>query len=158
MTREKLLEYVRFMAEGEKPINRVYQYILKHGRYFKGAFEHTILPRGRLNVSIIRPKKKWCYYNAQMLTLMYPASRIVEYYEGVGNCGLMIGGHAWNVYEGKVVDITWEDIPKEFPEAAKPLSEFEYFGVPIPFEFVRKHNPIKTRLVQPLLPKYLGYE
>jgi hypothetical protein len=83
----------------------------------------------------------------------------IEYYEGVADNGVFIGMHAWNLYQGKVVDITWQDIPEEF-EVLQPLpiEKFQYFGVKIPYDFVRDHNPVRTRSVQPLLFLYLQPE
>jgi len=150
-------EYVEQMVKMSTGMAKAaYEYILRNGEYFEGALSITAIPRTTLVGVLVKPRKKWCFYNAQMLTLLHPI-RNIEYYEGVGDNGIFIGAHAWNLYEGKVVDITWEDIPKEFKdlEGVKPLQDFQYFGVKLPHDFVRKHNPIGALTVQPLLFRYL---
>jgi len=151
-------EYTQKMAEISTLTSRkAYEHILSHGEYFEGALPSTALPRGSLVNFLTRVSKgkKWCFWNAQMLTMLQPIWGI-EYYEGVGDNGVFIGAHAWNLYQGKVVDITWQDIPTEFEVLqALPLEKFQYFGVKIPYEFVRTHNPVRTRSVQPLLFLYL---
>jgi len=154
---ESVKEYVARMVEISTGLTRkVYEYIQRYGEYFEGAFPSSVLPRSALVRVLVKPRKSWCFYNAQMLTMLHPI-RNIEYYEGVGDNGVFIGAHAWNLYEGKVVDITWEDIPEEFKDIpdVRPLSKFQYFGVRMPYEFVRQHNPIKTRTTQPLLFRYL---
>jgi len=144
------------MAEPGKAVRMAYEYILRNGEYFEGALPSSVLPRTALVQILVKPRKAWCFYNAQMLSLLHPLRNIL-YYEGVADNGVFIGAHAWNLYEGRVVDITWEDIPREFADIpdVRPIEKFQYFGVKIPNDFVRKNNPIAKAFIEPLLFKYL---
>jgi len=159
LTGETVKEYAeKMVAMSSGILKQSYEYILQCGEYFEGALPSTVLPRGALVRALSRGKgKKWCFYNAQMLALLHPIWGI-EYYEGVADNGIFIGIHAWNLYQGKVIDLTWEDIPREFRDLpdVRPLEKFQYFGVKIPYEFARTHNFVHTRRVQPLLFEYLG--
>jgi len=152
-------EYAEKMATISTGVSKkAYEYVLHYGEHFEGTLPVTALPRGALVnfLSRVSKGKKWCFYNAQMLTMLQPIWGI-EYYEGVGDNGVFIGAHAWNLYQGRVVDITWQDIPEEFKDLpdVRPLEKFQYFGVKIPYKFVRDHNPVRARSVQPLLFLYL---
>lgn len=150
-----LKEYAEFMAKGDKPSNKFYQYLLQHGESFVGAVGHTALPRSMLVRTLIKPRAKWCFYNAQMLSMLHLFHKI-DYYEGIANNGVFEGLHAWNVYNGKVVDITWEDIAEEFKDVhtVLPLEQFQYLGIKIPHDFVKKNNPIGRANIEPLFFKY----
>jgi len=157
---ESVKDYARQMAETSTGmVKEMYSYIHQRGESFEGAIPTSELPRSAMLTFLrLRAKKSWCWFNAQMLSLT-PTFEI-EYYEGVADNGVWIGAHAWNTYRGRVVDVTWEDIPDEFKglEGLKPLQQFQYFGVKIPRDFVRKHNPIRTMTMQPLLFKFIKEE
>ena len=154
-------EYTEEMAKiSTGTAKRIYECILLNGKYFEGATPSSVLPRSALVGFLLkRRRKKWCYYNAQMLTLLCGIWDI-QYYEGVADNGIFLGAHAWNVYDGKVIDITWEDIPEEFVDIpdVRPIEKFQYFGVKLPRSFVREMSPVKTRRVQPLLLSYVRLE
>lgn len=153
-------EYAEEMARmSTGAAKRIYEYILLHGEYFEGATRSSILPRSALVGFLLKPRKKWCYYNAQMLTLLSGIWDI-QYYEGVADNGIFVGAHAWNLCDGKVIDLTWEDIPREFPDIpdVRPIEKLQYFGVKLPRSYVREMNPVRTGRVQPLLLTYVVLE
>jgi len=130
---------------------RMYEYIRDRGTYFEGAVPSSVLPRTLIAAFLLRPRLKECYLNAQMLSLL-SGFRNIEYYEGIASFHFPTT-HAWNVYEGKVIDLTWENLPDV------KLERLQYFGVPIPTDFVRTHNPVKKRVAEMLLIEYLqAYE
>jgi len=129
------------------PAKRMYEYIKERGRYFEGAMSSSVLHRALLASVFFRPRLKECYFNAQMLALV-SGFRNIEYYEGIASW-LAPTTHAWNVYRGRVIDLTWENLPDV------KLERLQYYGVPIPLEFVRKNNPIKRRAAEMLLIRYL---
>jgi len=156
---ESVREYAKKMAEMSTGVaKRAYEYILRNGEHFEGASQPSEVPLTAIVVFLrTRGKRSWCWFNAQMLSLS-PLG--FDYYEGVADNGVFTGAHAWNVYKGRVVDVTWEDLPTEFKELLdiRPLQRFQYLGVKIPRDFVRKHNPIRAMTVQPLLFRYLEEE
>ena len=137
------------MASGK--VRRMYEYVREKGTVFEGATHSSYLPRALIFKFISRAKFKDCYWNAQILTLL-GGFRDIKYYEGVGYA-IVPTFHAWNVYNGKVIDVTWEKFPREFP--TMKLVDFQYFGVELPFDYVRRMNPIKKRVAEMLLPHYL---
>ena len=69
------------------------------------------------------PKARCCFYNAQALALFHGA----EYWEGYAMTELGIPiEHAWNVKNGRIIDLTWKD------------AATEYFGVKVPTDYIRK--------------------
>ena len=154
-------EYAEEMARMSTGVaKRLYEYILLNGEYFEGTTTSSILPRSALVGFILkRRRKKWCYYNAQMLSLLSGIWDI-QYYEGVADNGIFVGAHAWNLYDGKVIDLTWEDFPREFADIpdVRPIEKFQYLGVKIPTSYVKKMSPIRTLRVQPLLLTYVGLQ
>lgn len=88
---------------------------------------------------LVKPKPKECYHNAQLMAVFDPD---LKYYEGliITDIGIPIE-HAWNVFEGKVVDVTLEDATC-------------YIGVEVPREFFLK-KIMKERETYPRLGKYL---
>lgn len=122
---------------------KFYDYILEHGTLFmskhgfeKGrelAIKHGFHPLGF----------KQCVYNSQMFAV---SGSKTKYFEGyacrtLGILANMSFEHAWNVINGKVVDLTWPDGD-------------EYFGLEIPVDFIRK-NIIKTGWAEMVLQKYV---
>jgi len=126
---------------------KMYEYIKDHGTYFEGAVESSTLPRAFLTGFLLRAKVKECYYNAQILSLI-GGFRDIKYYEGVGSWVAPVP-HAWNVYQGKVIDLTWEKLPDV------KLEEIQYFGVQIPRDFLRKKSPFRRGYAEMLLIEYL---
>lgn len=55
---------------------------------------------------ILRPKKGECYRNAALLTELFP--KRVKYVEGYGWGEIVKVEHAFNMVDGKYIDITWE--------------------------------------------------
>ena len=74
----------------------------------------------------IRPKPKECFYNAQQLTIFSKGK--FGYCEGYA-ITKALGGfpleHAWNIKDGKIVDITWND-------------GIEYFGIELPYKWIKE--------------------
>jgi hypothetical protein len=105
-----------------------YDFILKNGNEFKKHFVSDYKDkaiRGWLQGR--SPKIKACYYNAQML-LLDNRKEGLKYFEGYATTktlGLPLE-HAWCIYKGKVVDVSWKE------------DGDEYFGVEIPLDFVSK--------------------
>jgi hypothetical protein len=85
---------------------------------------------------------KYCYYNAQILLIR--SSGRLKYYEGYALSSRrgIVHEHAWNVLNGKVIDLTWGE------------DAVEYFGVHIPTSYVRK-NIFKTHSAEQLIIKYV---
>jgi len=162
--KELFLSYINAMIElwKGKKLERYWDYLKAHGVYFKGAThsrEHIrVLPRLAVLRTTLRPKVKECYYNAQLATVFGPGfiRPEVEYYEGLAISfpDLPPVAHAWNLIEGKVLNFTWEHLPRYVPEAK--LEDFQYFGVKIPRDFVVE-QVTKTWITEPLLPKYLKW-
>jgi len=147
-------DYPLVMSEISTGLSRrAYEHILRSGEYFEGALTSQVLPRSVLVGFLKRKGPRWCYFNAQMLTLLSPIWGI-EYADN----GVFIGAHAWNLYQGRVVDVTWEGLPEEFADLPemRDLKSFQYFGVRIPYDFVRRNNPIRERSIEPLIFKYIG--
>lgn len=91
----------------------------------------------------IRVRSKACFYNAQQLTI-YSDGKF-KYYEGYAiskRVGLPFE-HAWNVFDGNIVDLSWED-------------GVEYFGVNLPYKWIKskfyeyafKHNISESHLIR----------
>jgi len=155
-TSQFLVTYVKSLAEmAPSPEGRLlWEYIRDKGEYFRSATHSSVLSRGSAFKDDLGAKLKECYWNAQMLTVLLSGLRNLRYYEGFGDAGIGVPvSHAWNVYNGKVIDITWENLPLICPKLK--LENFEYFGVEIPVEYIRKMNPIKRRVAEMLLPYYL---
>ena len=96
-----------------------------------------------------KPKVKECYYNAQML--MLDSKKRISYVEGYAH-SLISTMHGWNVINGKVIDLTWNDdkgkhVFGEFNE------EKAYFGIQFSNEYVRE-NMIKTKMASSLIDDY----
>jgi len=117
-----LLDYLNGVAKMMKGApgygEAYYRWIIKTGKLFTE----------REDVKKFQPtfKKmfKGCYYNAQFMSIEYERLR---YYEGWGvteAIGIPIE-HGFNVINGKVIDISWED-------------GVEYFGIELPLKFVRE--------------------
>lgn len=85
------------------------------------------------------PHQKQCYANSQRL-VCYNDWENVKYYEGYATnekLGDMAFEHGWNMINGEVVDLTWED-------------GVDYFGVEIPTEMIRERW-VKTGKAESLL-------
>jgi len=115
--------------------HKFYSWLIANGSYFK-------MKGRRVDDNFYRwyqPQAGACYYNCQILTVEHPEK--VKYYEGVAISKLGVPlDHAFITINGKVHDPTWAD-------------GFDYFGVNIPVDFIRK---IWTREKHalPLIPFY----
>lgn len=126
-----------------------------------GSFEEFLLKRGQLVESAPLTKEiaddlwgalrlatfkiKACYWNAQQIVQWHDG---FEYYEGYAlQPGLIPIHHAWVVYEGVVVDVTWRPSLAELAgrRSKKTLirhltnnaSEVAYWGLPVERKKVR---------------------
>ena len=115
-----------------------YQFILKHGKYFKGYRCDKRL------IKKVEPKPKECFNNALKLCLI--SNGKYEFYQGYmlsPDIPIPIE-HAWNVKDGKVIDLT--------ACILKLPKDTEYFGVKIPYSFlVNNLKEIKASAKSPLL-------
>lgn len=80
----------------------------------------------RLIKSVVKPKKKECYRNAHLLTLLFKDR--VKYVEGkVAICGGVLGiDHAWNKVGDKYIDVTFEMVLNNDPTKELYMSLGEY--------------------------------
>lgn len=126
-----------------------------------GSFEEFLLKRGKLIESAPLTKEvaddlwgllrlttfeiKRCYWNAQQIVHWHDDC---QYYEGYAlQAGLIPMHHAWVVYEGVVVDVTWRPGLHELAgrRSKKTLirhltsnaSEVAYWGLPVERKKVR---------------------
>lgn len=123
------LHYPVYAEEGTLA-GRYYKWILKTGQLFT---EREEVKKFHITFSKMF---KGCYYNAQFMSMEY---KELKYYEGWGitkAVGIPLD-HAFNVINGKVVDISWVD-------------GIEYFGVEVPIMFVTGEF-IKERTAHPVL-------
>lgn len=119
-------DFLRFSADFRKQCSRPADW-----RYC--CFEELVLSHGRKFDQIIR-RPKWikkgvikeCFSNCLKELMRYP-DRLV-YCEGYAT-GVIPVHHAWLLYEGKVIDPTWDgrDIIKDHTE---------YFGIPFNYNYV----------------------
>jgi len=129
----KIVEFVKQLRDvSSGKVRKFYDYILKHGKQFEGFIPSYNFIEVRLLTKVIRPQLKQCYYNSGILTLLSRGK--YKYYEGFAlDKELPIPlQHAWNVTEdNKVVDLTWE-------KTVEKSENIEYFGVEVPYEFIKK--------------------
>lgn len=131
-----ILEYLNSMcqlfseeSEQGRSVRAYYRWVLKTGKLFteKGdakKFHKTF-----------KKRFKGCYYNAQFMAM----DNGIKYYEGWGTTekvGIPLE-HAFNVVDGKVIDISWPD-------------GVEYFGIEVPVEFAREEM-LKEKTAHPIL-------
>lgn len=133
------LEKIRELLKGNKNAEEFYSFIIEKGEVFKGS---PIENKKVLDwIKLMKPQKKNCYYNSQLLAL---AVKGLKYYEGWAFTKMGIPlEHSWCVdKKNKVIDTTWSD-------------GVEYFGVEISMDFVEK-DMVKTGYSNSLLNKYFS--
>jgi len=139
MTSEKsiILEYLNSMgqlfseeSEQGRIVRAYYGWILKTGKLFTGKGDTKKFPK------TFKKRFKGCYYNAQFMAI---ENEELKYYEGWGTTekvGIPVE-HAFNVVDGRVIDISWPD-------------GVEYFGIEVPVEFAREEM-LKEKTAHPIL-------
>ena len=131
-----LRDGMRVLGDDAPPAGRhyfnLYDYVLDKGTEFHNAeltaeeLTHVLQSTGPLGLADYRIKE--CFYNAQRLAHY---NRDILYYEGYAltpRSPLPVL-HAWNVYHGKVVDLTWR------PHGSQIIGDLEgcqYLGVNVP--------------------------
>ena len=102
-----------------------YKFLLSKGNSLKPNKLDEKIEKDLIEKYFIHPRKKGCYYNAQQLTI-YSKGKY-DYYEGYAISKIlnMPLEHAWNVYDGKIIDISWKD-------------GLEYFGIKMPYPWIKK--------------------
>ena len=141
MTKTKcggLLEYVNMSAKVTQPYGSYHQWLKKNGKCFTLKRGHKYSKRIKDKLESVEAHPSGCYGNSIRATI-HDYDKELQYYEGYYiSEGVPIPlEHAWTVDRntGKVVDATiigvW-DKKKEH----KNYGEVNYFGVPIPNEYV----------------------
>lgn len=118
-----ILRYIKQLKLINPKGSGYYNFLLSKGDKYSSD---DILKNGKLAEEYcIRIISKACFYNAQQLAVFSKGE--FEYCEGYAiskNLGIPIE-HAWNVKDGKIIDISWKN-------------GIEYFGVRIPYEWIKK--------------------
>jgi hypothetical protein len=123
-TAKSYVEELRKIMVKNKYAVDFYDFILQNGKSFRSRPSPDKLPNNLRSCSY---KTKECFYNAQMISLLYG----YDYYEGFAN-SIIPTEHAWVVTQDNVlIDLTWDKV-------AEPEEELDYFGVHIPREFISK--------------------
>lgn len=130
-------EYITKLGSISKKLKEFSDFLLLNGKAFK--INHKEIKELLEEYRIVL-KEKGCYPNTQVLTIL--SNGKYKYCEGYGvlKSGIPLE-HAWNLLEGDVVDISWND-------------GIEYFGIEMPYEFVERkyfENGIKEGLTKPLI-------
>jgi len=131
----------RLVAAFKGPQMEGYKYILEHGQAFRASETSKELLALIKKFKRFNIRKQACFYNSQMLTM--ESNGVFKYYEGwasTTDIGIPFE-HGFNVYQGKVVDITWQNGK-------------DYFGLEIPLTFIRNFLA-KTGMSRGLLGEYL---
>lgn len=125
------LDAIAKMQEGNPGLGEAYyKWILKNGRLF------TEREDARKFCKNFNRRANGCYFNAQVLSI---DNKELKYYEGWGitkKVGIPME-HGFNVINGKIVDITWED-------------GIEYFGLEVSIKFVM-NEMVKEKTAHPVL-------
>jgi hypothetical protein len=143
------------------------EFILQNGQEFKSqqlTEEEKNFVIDLINRNGIRCKQRECFANAQRLAI---DSDKIKYVEGYANPNLIPVSHAWNLFNGKVVDLTWiEDTMKKANSSPKrqkemiTLGEFsdkmEYFGVIIPTKIVCE-TALKNKEYNSLIDDWMNH-
>lgn len=118
---------IKKYIEQLKSINKdgigYYNFLLDYGRDYSSKSSEN---KKAVDEYSIRSKSKGCFYNAQQLTIF--SNGKFGYCEGYATTKTLKGillEHAWNIKNGKIVDITWDD-------------GIEYFGIEMPYKWIRK--------------------
>lgn len=107
---EKLLDTFRVWATLTSGRQRAYyKQMLKDAKPVEISSVYDVFTAEELEKirTVIKPEPKHCYKNALLLCLL--DRERIRYVEGYGlACGVLPAEHAFNVVDGKYVDITWE--------------------------------------------------
>ena len=138
-----IIEYLNNLKKltlNNKQINWL-DYLLKNGELF---YKKDIILNKNCKVQKLNVRRKQCFYNSQFINIL---NNGVFYYEGYYVCS-GIGfpfEHGFNVFDGKVLDVTAEKYK---------INVMEYFGLYIPHRFIMKQLN-KTQSVNSLLVDYI---
>ncbi len=129
-------EYLTLTAR----ISPLSRFLLERGRAADNAplqeQEQALLTA--VDWEVFKPRR--CYYNALMLMLDLGEPPGLIYFEGLAQSYILPTNHAWLELNGKVIDPTWgrRECPPQHPILGVYPAHWEYWGVPIPFETVRR--------------------
>jgi hypothetical protein len=144
MPKEMVKQYIELFKRMDKPYTNAeeaYRYFLEHGQEFNSITPSKEDPSISSCGRHLR-RQKQCYYNSALCCVDTGA----KYYEGFAVCDIPLPlEHAWNVKDGKVFDLTWEDRCKK---------KVEYFGMEIPQDFLRE-SMVDKGMVENLLWRYI---
>lgn len=137
-----LKEYMQAMAGmvagganmAEYNYSSVYDFVLDQGRECPATARDEELAARITNWLPWQPQLKECYYNAQFFSLYW--GERATYMEGIATSGLLPVNHAWNVVDGKVVDLTWRanyQLAFDIEQSAvgNLPDNWAYYGVPL---------------------------
>ena len=117
-------QYIKQLKAINKKGKEYYNFLLRNCR----SFNNTSIIQKREKVIKkygIRIRPKSCFYNAQQLAIFSKGE--FKYCEGYA-ITKVIGfpvEHAWNIKDGKIIDLSWED-------------GMEYFGISIQQKWIKK--------------------
>lgn len=164
---EKLSEFIRNskMKTKDYYYQSFEEFVLKNGQEFKSqklTEEERKIVMGIIDRNFLDCKVKECYKNAQLLAIESDGK--IQYVEGFA-FGVIPIPHAWNLINGKVIDLTWCNdgnlIEKDRMRRNKRkeniiLGEFykeEYFGVIFSIEEIRK-NMLKKEMFTSIIDNW----
>jgi hypothetical protein len=131
-----LAERLRDQRRAGSPWAAYYERLLSEGEYFYGRLPPAKHPPGvRRWVRVSKPRPGLCFLNAASLVntcneLTGPA---LTYYEGWAFTGILAVEHAWAVWEGRVIDPTYDALERKFRrERQAPIGVVPYLGCPVP--------------------------
>jgi len=151
--RKILEDNVELMAKQPERGGKIWKYVKDKAEFFEGCRPSWEVPLLWAFKVVRRARFGACYYNSQLVSIVFPE---MAYYEGVAERGDGYAvGHAWNVRNGVVFDITWEKLPLLFREDLEILRKYQYLGVEIPRWFLLKASPFRKGYAEFLLPLYL---
>lgn len=123
---KSMVEGMKWLLRDNKEAVKFYDFLLDNGKQKKTA-DLTSKEKSEVVACTRRRRgiRSACFYNAQMLTL--DSCEKLTYHEGYAaseELGIPLE-HAWNEFNGKVIDNTWKK------------KKVTYFGVKIPIKFIR---------------------
>lgn len=114
---EKMSEFRRNFVKNSLKYSCFEEFVLKNGKKFEKIIKRpSWVNRGEI---------KECFSNC--FSEMVSHKSELTYCEGYAFSGLLPVHHAWLLYEGKVIDPTWEKLK---------ISDLEYFGVAFSNDYV----------------------
>lgn len=115
-----------------------YDFLLAHGKEYQvEPLPETVVKTRDKFLKKFTPQMKRCYVNAATFALKCEAQG-VQYCEGYG-ISMIPTEHAWNVIDGKLVDITWKPETRNDEE----LGGQTYFGIIVPQRKVFESSRVK---------------